>query len=66
MISACQRKHFLEAHLLFADLNYKRDCRSAFAVDKDLAMLCFFEVGSVSDLYFDYLAVVEILHLLAK
>ena len=52
--------------MLFADLDYKRDYRSAFAVDKGLAMLYFCEVGSASDLYFDYLPVAEILHLLAK
>ena len=52
--------------MLFAGLNYRRDCRSAFAVDKGLATLCFLEVGSVSDFYFDYLAVTESLHSLGK
>ena len=52
--------------MLLADLNYKKDYRSAFAVDKGLAMLYFFEVGSASALCFDYLPVAEILHLLAK
>ena len=52
--------------MLFADLGYRRDCRSAFAVDKGLAILCFFEVGSVSDLYFVQLAVAEIPHSLGK
>ena len=50
MIFACQRKHSQEVRLLFADLDYRRDCKSAFAVDKGLAILCFFEVESVSDL----------------
>lgn len=52
--------------MLFADSNYKRDCTPAFAVEKDLAILCLLEVGSVSGLYFDYLAVAEVLHLLGK
>ena len=52
--------------MLFADLDYKTDYRSAFAVDKGLAMLYFFEVASASDLYFDYSPVAEILHWLAK
>ena len=42
------------------------DCRSAFAVDKGLAILYFLEVGSVSGLYFDYLAVAEVLRSLAR
>ena len=37
-----------------------------FVVDKDLAILCFPEVGSVSGLYFDYLVVAEILLSLGK
>ena len=52
--------------MLFADLYYKMGCRSAFAVDKGLAILCFLEVGSVLGSYFDYLAVAGILHSLEK
>ena len=52
--------------MLFADLYYKRGYRSAFAVDKGLAILCFLEVEFVLGLYFDYLPVAEILHSLEK
>ena len=65
-IFAFQREHFQEVRLLFADLGYRRDCRSAFAVDKGSAILCFFEVESVSGLYFAHLAVAEIPHSLGK
>ena len=51
--------------MLFADFGYRRDCKSASAVDKDLA-IWFLEVESVSHLYFDYLAVTEVLRSLAR